>query len=96
MIVALVGCLFVLAAVTALGLLLRPSGEIAWLLVALLFGSAAVGGAVQFSERCPRCGVRIGWQTRLLLPARCARCGVGFRPGESDSPAIRSEGPDGG
>lgn len=39
------------------------------------------GVFLQFSIKCPRCGARIGFQSRLLLPRRCTRCGVGFKEG---------------
>ena len=40
-----------------------------------------VGGSVliQFSAACPRCGARLGLQTRLLLPPACKKCGVALR-----------------
>lgn len=40
-----------------------------------------VGGSVliQFSAACPRCGARLGLQTRLLLPRACKKCGVALR-----------------
>jgi hypothetical protein len=42
----------------------------------LLLGITCVlGAAIQFSERCPRCGYNLGFQARLLLPDRCERCG---------------------
>jgi hypothetical protein len=41
---------------------------------------------VQFRERCPRCGSRLGTQSRLLLPDKCRKCGVLFeRPPKLDS-----------
>lgn len=41
---------------------------------------------VQFRERCPRCGSRLGRQTRLMLPDACKVCGVQFpRPPKLDS-----------
>jgi hypothetical protein len=41
----------------------------------------AAGASVQhqLAQRCPRCGSRIGLQTQLVLPARCAVCCVPFR-----------------
>jgi hypothetical protein len=33
---------------------------------------------VQFRERCPRCGMRLGSQGRLFLPERCRGCGIAF------------------
>jgi hypothetical protein len=64
-------------------------GETAWMrrsalgLVLVLVLAAAV---VQFRERCPRCGSRLGTQSRLLLPDKCRKCGVVFeRPPKLDS-----------
>jgi NADH:ubiquinone oxidoreductase subunit 3 (subunit A) len=34
----------------------------------------AVGLAIHFSGRCPRCGYIIGFQSPLLLPYSCERC----------------------
>ncbi len=52
-------------------------------LVLVLVLAAAV---VQFRERCPRCGSRLGTQSRLLLPDKCRKCGVLFeRPPKLDS-----------
>jgi hypothetical protein len=46
----------------------------------LLLGITCVlGAAIQFSERCPRCGYNLGFQVRLLLPERCERCGGAYR-----------------
>ena len=42
---------------------------------------AIVGGVIQFSARCPNCGARIGMQSRLVLPKRCAKCNISFRAG---------------
>jgi len=40
----------------------------------LWMGLVAYGIVVQFSARCPRCGARLGLQTRLLVPPYCMRC----------------------
>ncbi|MBN2432769.1 MAG: hypothetical protein JXQ27_14940 [Acidobacteria bacterium] len=40
---------------------------------------AVVGAGFQFSAKCPRCGFRIGWRSRLILPPACPRCRVSFR-----------------
>jgi hypothetical protein len=37
------------------------------------------GLLMQVGRRCPRCEWRIGLQSRLTLPERCAVCGVSFR-----------------
>lgn len=34
---------------------------------------------VQFSQKCPGCGYRLGFQTRLLLPEHCRKCGVALK-----------------
>lgn len=46
-----------------------------WLLALLCL----LGAAVQFSERCPRCGFNLGFQSRWSLPEECERCGVPYR-----------------
>jgi hypothetical protein len=55
-----------------------PPGRAA-LALALLGAACLLGALVQFSERCPRCGYNLGFQTRLLLPGACERCGGPFR-----------------
>lgn len=35
----------------------------------------ALGAWVQFSERCPRCGYNLGFQSRLFHLEACERCG---------------------
>ncbi|MFH1428758.1 MAG: hypothetical protein ABIH39_03335 [Candidatus Margulisiibacteriota bacterium] len=37
------------------------------------------GVYIQFAEKCPRCGYRIGFQSRLILPPKCAKCGVSYK-----------------
>ncbi len=56
--------------------------EISGFAVMLLL--VAVGVVIQFSERCPSCGKRIGWQSGVIVPESCGRCGVVFRPREGD------------
>lgn len=46
----------------------------------LLLGVTCVlAAAIQFSERCPRCGYNLGFQSRLLLPDRCEHCSGAYR-----------------
>ena len=48
--------------------------------IGVIFIVLALAGAVlQFSEKCPNCGARIGFQSRLILPPRCAKCKISFR-----------------
>ena len=62
--------------------------DVPWIrpgLFAMVIALMAVGAFVQFRERCPRCGFQLGRQARLILPAKCKSCGVGFpRAGETD------------
>ena len=56
-------------------------GDIAWLrrsLLGLVLVLVVAGSFVQFREKCPRCGRRLGSQSRLLLPERCRGCRVKF------------------
>jgi peptidoglycan/LPS O-acetylase OafA/YrhL len=57
----------------------EPPAARAALALALLGAACLLGAAVQFSARCPRCGYNLGFQTRLLLPAACERCGGRLR-----------------
>jgi hypothetical protein len=52
------------------------SADLAYGLLLPLVGAALYH---QFSARCPRCGLVLGLQRRLLVPAHCARCGVRLR-----------------
>ena len=63
------------------GALMLLYGELAWVrraALALLLALIAAATLVQFRERCPRCGRRLGWYGRLYLPAQCPGCGVEF------------------
>jgi hypothetical protein len=63
------------------GALMLLFGELAWVRRAaliLLLALIAAATFVQFRERCPRCGQRLGWHGRLFLPAQCPGCGVEF------------------
>ncbi len=56
-------------------------GELAVMRRATLLGVGVLflaASFVQFRERCPRCGLRLGRHGRLLLPERCRGCGVAF------------------
>lgn len=70
-----------MAILLAAGVLAMAYSDVVWLrrgvlgLVVVLLLAATY---VQFRERCPRCGMRIGSQSRLMLPNKCRRCGVAF------------------
>jgi len=57
----------------------EPPPERAALALGLLGISCLLGALIQFSERCPRCGYNLGFQSRLLLPESCERCGGHYR-----------------
>lgn len=42
----------------------------------LLIALVALSVFIQFSQKCPACGYRIGFQARLLVPDNCKQCGV--------------------
>jgi len=58
-------------------------GDLAWVrraalaVVVVLLVAATI---VQFRERCPRCGLRLGSHGRGFLPEQCRGCGVAFAP----------------
>lgn len=45
----------------------------------------AFGVVVQFSQRCPVCGVRLGLQSGVLVPESCRKCGTALKPGEVEA-----------
>jgi hypothetical protein len=53
--------------------------ELEFLLGSMFVILAIAGAIIQFSQKCPNCGARIGLQSRLLLPAKCAKCKISFR-----------------
>jgi len=57
-----------------------------FLVLATVLGLVLLATIVQFREKCPRCGTRLGRQSRLILPDQCRTCGVEFaRPPRLDS-----------
>lgn len=49
-----------------------------WVAILILPAMVLAGMGLQFSERCPRCGLLLGLQTSLGVPEACERCGVPF------------------
>lgn len=45
----------------------------------------AFGAVIQFSQRCPSCGARIGVQSGLRLPDSCRKCGAAFKVRDRDA-----------
>jgi hypothetical protein len=50
--------------------------------VTIIFCIMLLGVVVRLSERCPKCGQRIGMQTKLTRPKNCKNCGVSFKKPE--------------
>jgi hypothetical protein len=79
------GIAMVLLAFT--GVLILLFGDLAWVrraALAAVLSLIVAATFVQFRERCPRCGLRLGSQGRLFLPEQCRRCSVVFaRPPSS-------------
>ena len=73
--------------VTYAGLLIVVAAELifgfsergALLVFSALLALALTAIVIQFSQKCPRCGYRLGRQTRLLLPDQCKKCGVSLK-----------------
>ncbi|MFW6078509.1 MAG: hypothetical protein ACODAE_02745 [Gemmatimonadota bacterium] len=57
-----------------------PPAWLSYLAFVVVLAFAVAAALLQFSVRCPRCGVRIGLQSRMIVPDRCRRCGVRLRP----------------
>ena len=64
-------------------------GEEPWarrLTITVVLALVLLATLLQFQEKCPRCGSRLGRQSRLILPDKCRDCGVEFpRPPRLDS-----------
>lgn len=56
-------------------------GSLGFLLV-LLVAPIVV---LQLRLQCPSCGVKIGWQAKLMAPDQCKSCGVFLRSKSSSS-----------
>ncbi len=46
------------------------------ILIGVLFAAVIPMLLLQFSKRCPKCRVNLGWQVRLGIPENCKKCGV--------------------
>ena len=67
----------------AAGAAMLMFGDLAWVrraALAVLVVLLVAATIVQFRERCPRCGLRLGSHGRLFLPEQCRGCGVAFAP----------------
>ena len=80
MVTVFVIAMLALLAVVAPDLVFGLSRKLPLVVFIALGALACLGFVIQFSQRCPRCGYRLGFQSRLLLPAHCRKCGVGLKP----------------
>lgn len=55
------------------------SGRSGIFIFILMLVTVCIDGIIQFTQKCPRCGYRIGLQSRLTLPEKCKNCGVVFK-----------------
>ncbi|MGE0854455.1 MAG: hypothetical protein AB7E80_16320 [Hyphomicrobiaceae bacterium] len=69
----------VLAAGLALPHLMAGAEGARYALMLLALAIIAVATVMQLRIRCPKCSARLGTQSALLLPERCAGCGVTIR-----------------
>ena len=51
-----------------------------WIAILIFPAMVLAGVVLQFSERCPRCGMLLGLQASLGVPETCERCGVSLHP----------------
>lgn len=78
--------ILVIAAAIGAGLVYGEIAGIRYLIVGSVAALVAVSFVLQLKEKCPRCGKRIAFQSGLILPDNCARCGTVFkRPPSLDS-----------
>lgn len=65
--------------VVILDLLIGLSQATATIIFLVLVALVVLAGFVQFSQKCPACGYRLGLQSRLLVPDHCKRCGIALK-----------------
>jgi lipopolysaccharide export LptBFGC system permease protein LptF len=79
MITLLVIAMVALIVVVGVDLIIGMSRMAASFVFLGLVALAGLGIFIQFSQKCPACGYRLGFQTRLLIPNNCKKCGVGLK-----------------
>lgn len=79
MITVLVTTMVALIFVVGVDLIIGMSRMVASFAFLVLVALAGVGIFIQLSQKCPRCGYRLGFQTRLMVPDNCKKCGVGLK-----------------
>jgi hypothetical protein len=62
-----------------LDLLIGLSQATATIIFLVLVALVVLAGFVQFSQKCPACGYRLGFQSRLLVPDHCKCCGIALK-----------------
>ena len=68
-----------LIGITGVDLVVGLSRTAAWISFLVLIGLVVLGGLIQFGQRCPRCGYCLGFQSRLVVPDNCKKCGIGLK-----------------
>jgi hypothetical protein len=82
------GTLFYLGVMVGFASSVPPEARVARWVALLILPAMVVGGIVlQFSARCPRCGIRLGLQSSLAVPAACERCNVNLHPPQKSPPS---------
>lgn len=68
-----------LVGVVVLDMVFQPGEVVGGMMMGVLLIIVVVAARIQFGQKCPACGARLGFQTRLLLPRACRKCGVAFQ-----------------
>lgn len=79
MILFLVITMVSLAAVVGVDFFIGFTPQAAWCVFIVLIALTLAAVFIQFRQRCPRCGYRLGFQSRLVVPDNCKKCGVGLK-----------------
>lgn len=72
-----IGTLFYVGVMVGFASSVPAEAQVArWVAFLILPAMVVTGVGLQFSARCPRCGLQLGLQSSLGVPAECERCGV--------------------
>lgn len=79
------GTLFYLGAMVGFTSALPAEAQVLRAVAFLILPSLIIGGvALQFSARCPRCGLPLGLQSSLGVPSECERCGANLHAARAE------------
>ena len=79
MLVSFLSTMSLIIVFVPLKLAIGLSQEVEYIVGTTFIVFALAGAVIQFSEKCPNCGARIGFQSRLILPPQCVKCKISFR-----------------